>query len=59
MIPLYSSALLANLGSVGLDSAYHHLYEYGTTPIFVTMGRVKKAVVPGDNDVPVVREVVS
>jgi pyruvate/2-oxoglutarate dehydrogenase complex dihydrolipoamide acyltransferase (E2) component len=57
--PLYASAVLANLGSVGLESAYHHLFEYGTSPIFVTMGRVKKAVVPGDQDLPVVREVVS
>jgi pyruvate/2-oxoglutarate dehydrogenase complex dihydrolipoamide acyltransferase (E2) component len=57
--PLYASVFLANLGSVGLDSAYHHLFEYGTTPIFVTMGRVKKAVVPGEADQPVVREVVS
>jgi hypothetical protein len=57
--PLYASVFLANLGSVGLDSAYHHLFEYGTTPIFVTVGRVKKAVVPGEGDVPVVRDVVS
>lgn len=57
--PLYASVFLANLGSVGLDSAYHHLFEYGTTPIFATMGRVKKAVVPGENDQPVVRDVVS
>jgi len=57
--PLYASAILANLGSVGLDSAYHHLFEYGTAPIFVTMGRVKKAVVPGENDTAVVRDVVS
>jgi 2-oxoacid dehydrogenases acyltransferase (catalytic domain) len=41
--PLYSSAFVANLGSVGLDAAYHHLFEHGTTPIFVTMGRVHRA----------------
>jgi len=46
--PLYASAFVANLGSVGLDAAYHHLFEYGTVPIFVTMGRVHRA--------PVVRE---
>jgi hypothetical protein len=57
--PLYASAMIANLGSVGLDSAYHHLFEYGTVPIFVTMGRIKKAVVPGEGDQPVVRDVVS
>jgi hypothetical protein len=41
--PLYASAFVANLGSVGLDAAYHHLYEYGTIPIFVTMGRLHRA----------------
>lgn len=57
--PLYASMFFANLGSVGLESAYHHLYEYGTCPFFATVGRVKKAVVPGPDDVPVVREVMS
>jgi hypothetical protein len=41
--PLYSSVFVANLGSVGLDAAYHHLFEHGTTPVFVTMGRVHRA----------------
>jgi pyruvate/2-oxoglutarate dehydrogenase complex dihydrolipoamide acyltransferase (E2) component len=26
-----------------LDAAYHHLFEHGTIPIFVTMGRVHRA----------------
>jgi hypothetical protein len=50
--PLYASAFVANLGSVGLDAAYHHLYDYGTTPIFVTMGRVHRTpVVQADGTV--------
>jgi pyruvate/2-oxoglutarate dehydrogenase complex dihydrolipoamide acyltransferase (E2) component len=57
--PLYASMFLANLGSVGLDSAYHHLYEYGTVPFFATIGREKKAVVVGEGEQPVVRDVVS
>jgi len=40
--PLYASVFIANLGSVGLDAAYHHLYEYGTIPIFVTIGRLHR-----------------
>jgi 2-oxoacid dehydrogenase/acyltransferase catalytic subunit len=40
--PLYASAFIANLGSVGLDAAFHHLYDYGTIPVFVTMGRVHR-----------------
>jgi len=38
--PLYASAFLANLGSIGLDAAYHHLYEHGNCPLFVTLGKI-------------------
>jgi hypothetical protein len=38
--PLYTSAFVANLGSIGLDAAYHHLYEHGNCPLFMTVGRV-------------------
>lgn len=40
--PLYASAFLANLGSLGIDAAYHHLFEYGTIPLFATLGRVRR-----------------
>ena len=46
--PLYSSAFLANLGSIGLDAPFHHLFDWGTVPIFVVVGKVKKA--PWVND---------
>ncbi|MFT3695470.1 MAG: hypothetical protein QM831_20210 [Kofleriaceae bacterium] len=39
--PLYASAVVANLGSIQLDAAYHHLYEHGNCPLFVTVGRVR------------------
>jgi hypothetical protein len=32
--PMFASIFLANLGSVGISDAYHHLYEYGTVSIF-------------------------
>jgi hypothetical protein len=43
--PLYASAFVANLGSVGIAGAYHHLYEYGTIPIFVVVGAYRSVVV--------------
>jgi hypothetical protein len=39
---LYASAFLANLGSIGFDAVFHHLYEWGNTPIFVVVGKTKK-----------------
>lgn len=38
--PLYTSAFVANLGSLKIDAAYHHLYEHGNCPLFVTIGQV-------------------
>jgi hypothetical protein len=38
--PMFSSMFLANLGSVGLGRAYHHLYEYGTASAFGVLGAV-------------------
>jgi hypothetical protein len=54
--PLYASAFLANLGSLGMDAAFHHLYEYGNIPIFVTLGAARDEVVPGPDRTPVVAE---
>jgi len=52
--PLYASVFLANLGSIGLDAPFHHLYEYGTIPVFVAIGRIRRApVVLDDNTVGV------
>jgi hypothetical protein len=44
--PLYTSAFVANLGSLGLDAAFHHLYEHGTCPLFVTLGQITHVAVP-------------
>lgn len=40
--PMYASVFVANLGSLKIDAAYHHLYEHGNCPLFVTVGRVEK-----------------
>lgn len=40
--PMYTSVFVANLGSIQIDAAYHHLYEYGNCPLFVTLGKVEK-----------------
>jgi hypothetical protein len=44
--PMYTSMFIANLGSVRLDSAYHHLYEWGNCPLFAALGRTKDVVTP-------------
>jgi hypothetical protein len=46
--PLYTSAFVANLGSIKIDAAYHHLYEHGNCPLFVTIGQVRQEPVAVD-----------
>ncbi len=55
--PLYASAFVANLGGVGLSGAYHHLYEYGTIPIFVVLGAYRRVPVVEDDGRIAVRRV--
>ena len=39
---MFSSVFIANLGSIHMDAGYHHLYEYGNTPIFIMVGQVQR-----------------
>jgi hypothetical protein len=39
--PLYTSCFVANLGSVGHDAGFHHLWEHGTCSLFSVMGKIK------------------
>ena len=32
---------MANLGSVGHDAGFHHLWEYGTCSMFGVLGKIK------------------
>jgi hypothetical protein len=57
--PMYASVFIANLGSVKLDSAYHHLYEYGTIPLFAVLGRLHDTVAPNPDGTVSVRPEVS
>jgi len=37
--PWHCSVFLTNIGSIGVESIYHHLYEFGTCSNFVAMGK--------------------
>ena len=37
--PFHTSAYVTDIGSVGIDSVYHHLYNFGTCSIFLSVGR--------------------
>jgi len=55
--PMYSSVFLANLGSIHIGNAFHHLYEHGTCSLFGVVGAARKILVPGRDEQPEVRQI--
>ncbi len=49
--PFHTSVFLTNVGSLGIDSIYHHLYNFGTTSLFFAMGKKKKSYVYEDDEI--------
>jgi len=49
--PFHTSAFLTNVGSLGIDAIYHHLYDFGTTGVFLAMGKKKKSYIYEDDDI--------
>ena len=45
---LYCSAFVANVGSLKMSPGYHHLYEWGNCPIFITVGAIEERIVAKD-----------
>jgi hypothetical protein len=50
---LYSSAVVANLGSLDMNAGFHHLYEWGTASVFAMVGKVTDEPVVEDGGVVV------
>ena len=48
--PFHTSAFVTNVGSLGIDAIFHHLYNFGTTSMFFAMGRKKKTYVYVDDE---------
>ncbi len=55
-IPVYASAYLVNLGSLGAEAPYHHLYQQGTASAFVAIGAIRKDAVVDDTGAIVARD---
>lgn len=43
--PFHASAFITNLGSIGLDAAQHHIYNFGTIGGFLAIGKKDKKIV--------------
>ena len=47
----YTSLVIANLGSLGMKAGFHHLYEWGTSPLFMMVGKVEERAMVEDGKV--------
>lgn len=54
--PLYTSIFMSFLGSLGLSAGYHHLFEHGTCPVFLMIGKIEDRLMVVDGQ-PVVKPV--
>jgi len=51
--PFHTSLFITNLKSLGINHIFHHIYEFGTTGLFIAIGKEKKTpVVDGDEIIP-------
>ena len=57
--PNYCTVMLSNLGSIKCDAVYHHLNNFGTNSIMITIGEIHKEVSLNENGEAEVRDVVN
>lgn len=48
--PFHTSVFITDVGSLGISPVYHHLYDFGTTSIFVAFGTKRTEKVMDSND---------
>lgn len=49
--PFHTSVFLTNVGSLGIDTIYHHIYNFGTTSMFFAMGKKKKSYIYDEDEI--------
>lgn len=51
--PMHTSIFVANLGSLNMGPGFHHLFEYGTCPLFIMIGKTELAPMVVDGELVV------
>lgn len=39
VLPFYGSMIVTSMGSLGINPIYHHIYDFGNLPVFLSYGR--------------------
>ena len=51
-LPFHTSMFLTNMASIGMPAVKHHIYNFGTTSQFISIGAVERSVIPGPDGKP-------
>ena len=57
--PFHGSMFITNVGSLGIDAIYHHLYDFGNIPVFISMGKKKNVLELNDEGEIVKKKAIS
>ncbi|MDO4546801.1 MAG: hypothetical protein Q4D04_01745 [Clostridia bacterium] len=44
--PFHTTLFITNMASINMTYIYHHLYNFGTTSVFLALGKRERAIVP-------------
>lgn len=51
--PFHTSLFVTNMASIGMPAVKHHIYNFGTTSVFFSIGAVERTTITGPNGQPV------
>lgn len=54
--PFHGSLFISSIGSLGIPPIYHHLYDFGNVPVFLTFGAKRKVMELNSKGEPVSRK---
>lgn len=57
--PFHTTVFITDMGSIGMDSVYHHIYNFGTTSTFIAFGTKQKERAVGEDDTIVTRKFIN
>ncbi len=47
--PFHTGLFITNMASIGMPHVNHHIYNFGTTSLFISLGKAERVPVPGPN----------
>ena len=56
--PFHGSMFITNMGSLGIEPIYHHLYNFGNIPVFIGMGKRKKKLMMDETGKVIERKII-